>query len=98
MILNLSYPRYFRRLEAAKNDGNQFWATVVSTERERKINKNLNSEEKKLCYSRTKETTERKKTQLQRQATRLEKEEKMFDTRKKEEQKESRRRHEKKKR
>ena len=27
LILNLGFPPYLRRLEAAKKDGNQFWAT-----------------------------------------------------------------------
>ena len=35
LILNLGYPLYFRLLEVARNDGNQFWATVVSGGRER---------------------------------------------------------------
>ena len=49
---NLLYDsRHFSRLEAAKKDGNQFYATVVSggRERERKMNNmNLNSKKQKI--------------------------------------------------
>ena len=74
LILNLGCPRCFRRLEVAKNEGNEFWVTTVSGGRDgerKRNNKNLNSKERKkpqtpknkLCYPRTKkETTERKKT------------------------------------